>query len=171
MPNLLEPGAGASLVISQDVDLAIPVALHDEVKRRLDRITRLVPSAEEPSVCIPRSDAADLIEVNFIGSDPLIVDPIDTYEKEDARLPLMVFGPLSLLVAGPSVDIGGLLVPVPRPARLALETRYAGLAPELRNQIRSNLSILSLLPARLGMPAPAPARATIASLLLRLEAP
>src|SRR5262249_49914035 len=78
VPNLLEPNAGATLVVSQDVDLAIPVAVHEEVKARLDRITRLCPSAEEPSVWVPRAQASDLIEVNFIGLDPAIVEPSDT---------------------------------------------------------------------------------------------
>ena len=61
VPNLLEAGAAATLVVSQDVDLAIPVAVHDEVKSRLSRITRLVPSPDEPSVWIPGPDAAELI--------------------------------------------------------------------------------------------------------------
>lgn len=70
---------------------------------------------------IPRSDAHDLIEVNFIGVDPSIVDPIDTYERPDDRLPLMVFAPLSLLVVGPMVEVDGLRIPVPRRAGLMLE--------------------------------------------------
>src|SRR5262245_36608273 len=97
VPNLLEPDAAATLVVSQDVDLAIPVAKHLEVKSRLGRIVRLAPSPDEPSVWVPRADAHELIEVNFIGMDPAIVDPIDTYERADPELPLMVFGPLSLL--------------------------------------------------------------------------
>jgi hypothetical protein len=135
----------------------------------------------------------------------VIVDPIDTYEKPDDRLPLMVFGPLSLLVPGVPVDADGLRVPVPRPAGLALEklvtdrtgekgdrdllvvagllqlmspadraeleAQYRVLPPELRHQIRSNLSILSLLPTRPGMPDPQPMRAKVADLLQRLEAP
>ena len=205
VPNLLEPGAAASLVISQDVDLAVPVAAHDDVKRELPRITRLSPSPEEPSVWVPRPEASDLIEVNFIGLDPAIVDPIDSYEKGDDRLPLMVFGPLSLLAAGAPVDIDGLLVPVPRPAGLVLEklvtdrtgekgdrdllvvagllrlmnsqdrveveSGYRSLPPELRHQIRSNLTILSLLSPRPGMPDPEPTRSVIADLLMRLERP
>lgn len=121
VPNLLQADAAATLVISQDVDLAIPIAAHEEVKARLPRITRLVPSSDEPSVWVPRPDAAELIEVNFIGVDPTIVEPLDTYEKEDHRLPLMVFGPLSLLTPGFIVEIDGLRVPLPQPAGLALE--------------------------------------------------
>lgn len=121
VPNLLEVGAAATLVVSQDVDLVVPVASHAEVKGRLDRISRLVPSADEPSVWVPREDASELIEVNFIGMDPAIVDPIDTYEKGDERLPLMVFGPLSLLAPGHVLNLDDLRVPMPRTAGLALE--------------------------------------------------
>jgi hypothetical protein len=35
VPNLLEPDAAATLVVSQDVDLAIPVERHATVKERL----------------------------------------------------------------------------------------------------------------------------------------
>jgi hypothetical protein len=205
VPNLLELDAASTLVVSQDVDLAIPIDVHEEVKARLDRIQRLVPSADEPSVWIPCPDASDLIEVNFIGLDPAIIDPIDTYEKEDERLPLMVFGPLSLLSAGSVIEIDGLRIPLPQPAGLALEKlvsdrtgekgdrdllvvagllasmtpadldqlerTYAKLPADLRHQVRSNLSILSLLDARPGMPDPHPQRAVVDALLRRLEAP
>ncbi len=141
VPNLLEVGAASTLVVSQDVDLAIPVSAHADVRARLDRITELAPSRDEPSVWVPVPGRADLIEVNFIGVDPAILDPIDTYERPDDRLPLMVFGPLSLL------------------------------RPALRHQVRTNLSILSLIEARPSMPDPSGHRATIAELLGRLEAP
>jgi len=204
VPNLLEADAASTLVVSQNVDLAIPIAVHEDVKARLDQITRLVPSADEPSVWIPRPEAAELIEVNFIGIDPEIVEPVDTYEKQDHRLPLMVFGPLSLLTAGPVVEIDGLRIPLPQPAGLALEKlvsdrtgangdrdllvvaallaamtpsdfdqlalAYLGLPIELRHQVRSNLSILSLLDARPGMPDPRPRRPVVDALLRRLEA-
>jgi hypothetical protein len=203
VPNLLEANAASTLVVSQDVDLAIPVGVHDEVKARLDRITRLVPSSDEPSVWIPRPEAHELIEVNFIGLDPEIVEPSDTYEKADDRLPLMVFGPLSLLAAGAVIEIDGLRIPLPRPAGLALEKlvsdrtgekgdrdllvvagllvamppvdldqlerEYLRLSAELRHQVRSNLSILSLLDARPGMPDPRPQRPIVDALLRRLE--
>jgi hypothetical protein len=204
VPNLLEIDAAATLVVSQDVDLAIPIAVHEEVKARLDRITRLVPSSDEPSVWVPRVDAAELIEVNFIGVDPAIVEPFDTYEKPDDRLPLMVFGPLSLLSAGAILEIDGLRIPLPQPAGLALEKlvsdrtgdkgdrdllvvagllagmtsadldqlerAYLGLSTELRHQVRSNLSILSLLDARPGMPDPRGQRPVVEALFRRLEA-
>lgn len=121
VPNLLEPGAAATLVVSQDVDLAIPVDLHEQVKARLAQIVGLEPSPDEPSVWVPRTDRPDLIELNFLGLDPSIVDPMDSYERPDDRLPLMVFGPLSLLSAGRSVVIDGLHIPTPRPGGLAVE--------------------------------------------------
>jgi hypothetical protein len=205
VPNLLELDAASTLVVSQDVDLAIPVSVHEEVKARLDRIERLVPSVDEPSVWIPRADASELIEVNFIGVDPAIVEAVDTYEKLDDRLPLMVFGPLSLLRAGTVIEIDGLRIPLPEPAGLALEKlvsdrtgekgdrdllvvagllasmtpadldqlelTYVTLPAELRHQVCSNLSILSLLDARLGMPDPRSQRAVVDALLRRLELP
>jgi hypothetical protein len=204
VPNLLETNAATTLVISQDVDLAIPVAVHEEVKARLGQITRLAPSSDEPSVWVPVPEAAELIEVNFIGLDPGIVEPMETYEKQDDKLPLMVFGPLSLLTAGAIIEIDGLRIPLPQPAGLALEKlvsdrtgekgdrdllvvagllasmkpadldrlerAYRGLPVELRHQVRSNLSILSLLEARPGMPDPRPQRPIIDSLTRRLEA-
>jgi hypothetical protein len=89
---------------------------------RLASVTELSPSPDEPSVWIPRPDRADLlIEVNFLGIDRSIVDPADTYELADSELPLMVFGPLSLLRAGTAVEIDGLRIPTPRPAGLVLE--------------------------------------------------
>jgi hypothetical protein len=203
VPNLLEAGAAATLVVSQDVDLAIPVGVHEAVKARLDQISRLVPSSDEPSVWIPRPEATDLIEVNFIGLDPSIIEPADTYEKEDRRLPLMVFGPLSLLTVGRVIEIDGLRIPLPQPAGLALEKlvsdrtgekgdrdllvvagllvsmtaadldqlehMYRSLPAELCHQVRSNLSILSLLDARPGMPDPRPQRPAVDALLCRLE--
>jgi hypothetical protein len=121
LPNLLQPGAASTLVVSQDVDLLVPVAAHDDVKSKLDTIELLEPSKDEPSVWIPHDGDRLRIEVNFIGKDPAIIDPIDTYEKEDARLPLMIFGPLSLLVDGRPLDVDGIRVPVPRVAGAILE--------------------------------------------------
>jgi hypothetical protein len=205
VPNLLEVGAAATLVVSQDVDLVVPVGALEAVKAQLGRITRLAPSTEEPSVWLPRGDATELIEVNFIGMDPAIVDPIDTYELTDERLPLMVFGPLSLLAPGTVLEIDGVRIPLPRPAGLALEklvtdrtgekgdrdllvvagllltmspedladmeVTYGRLPAEMRHQVRSNLSILSLLDARPHMPDPRPQRARVDALLRRLEQP
>lgn len=202
VPNLLQRGAASTLVVSQDVDLAIPLGVHEEVKARLSRIESLVASEAEPSVWVPRDKRLELIEVNFIGVDASIVDPIDTYEHADDRLPLMVFGPLSLLEPAPPIEVDGLRIPVPRPAGLALEKlvtdrtgdkgdrdllvvagllstmtaadidelvrTHAALPAELRHQVRSNLTILSLLEARPEMPDPRTQRAVIAELTQRL---
>jgi hypothetical protein len=50
-----------------------------------------------------------------------------------------------------------------------MQTLYSGLSPELRYAVRSSLSLLSLLEARVGMPDPAPHRALLARLMARLE--
>ena len=49
------------------------------------------------------------------------------------------------------------------------ETTYGRLSQELRHAVRSNLTILSLLEARRGMPDPGPRRADVAALLRRFE--
>lgn len=121
VPNLLEPGAAATLVVSQDVDVAIPVEMHQSVKERLPGIVGLDPSPDEPSVWVPRANRPDLIELNFLGLDRSIVDPMDSYEKPDDRLPLMVFGPLSLLSPGRSLEVEGIHIPMPRPSGLVVE--------------------------------------------------
>jgi hypothetical protein len=201
VPNLIEPNAAATLVVSQDVDLGIPVQSHAEVKERLRGVKQLHPSVEEPSVWIP--DTEDLIEVNFIGMDPLLQDATDLYILEDNELPMVVFGALSLVRPGPPVTVEGITVPVPRPAGLLVEKlltdrsaekgardllvalalltlageddlteideTYVQLAPELRHAVRSNLTLLSLMEPRPGMPDPEPHRARIAALLRRLE--
>jgi hypothetical protein len=51
-----------------------------------------------------------------------------------------------------------------------LEGIYRRLRPELRHAARSNLTILSLLGPRAGMPDPGPRRAEVVALLRRLEA-
>ena len=119
VPNLLEPDAASTLVISQDVDLAIPIAGHSDFKARLTRVEGLRPSAEEPSVWVPTDPM--LIEVNFLGLDPALSDIGETYVLEDRDLPLMVFGPLSLITPGQPARIGDLTVPLPRVAGLMLE--------------------------------------------------
>jgi hypothetical protein len=200
VPNLLQPGAASTLVVSQDVDVGVPVDGHAAVKRRVAALSGFRPSAEEPSVLVPRTEG--LLEVNFVGMNPAR-DPTDTYLIEDPELPLMVFGPLSLVRAGPTVEIEGVRLPLPRRAglileklvtdrtgekgdrdllvalgllmtatlddALELERTYRALGPELRHAARSNLTILSLMAPRPGMPDPQPERDRIADLLRRLE--
>jgi hypothetical protein len=122
VPNLLEPDAAATLVVSQDVDIAVPIKEHPAVKKRLGEIVRLRPSPEEPSVWVPLDkDKDELIEVNFLGFDPEALDAEDTYVLEDDQLPLVVFGPLSLLREGLRLEVQGLTIPLPRRAGLMLE--------------------------------------------------
>ncbi len=118
VPNLLEPGARASLVVSQDVDIVVPVDKHEAVRQRLSTLVGLVPSAEEPSVWLP--ECPELIEVNFIGMDSG-ERAGETYVLEHAELPLLVFGNLCFLRLGKPIEIDGLVVPVPRPAGLLVE--------------------------------------------------
>lgn len=119
VPNLLQPDAESTLVVSQDVDIAVPVERHASVKARLRELRGLSPSPEEPSVWLP--DDKDLIEVNFLGMNTAMERAGETYVFEDDELPLLVFGFLSLLRPGKSVRMGELSVPVPRPAGLLLE--------------------------------------------------
>lgn len=201
VPNLLEAGAAATLIVSQDLDIGVPVDRHAAVKRRLAELRELRPSVDEPSVWVPTSP--DLLEVNFVGMDPA-QDPAEAYVLEDDQLPLLVFGALSLVSPGPEIEIEGTRVRLPRPAGLLLEklvtdrtgdkgerdllvalgilttaapadveeleVAYARLRPELRHAVRSNLTILSLLAPRTGMPDPRPRRADVAAVLRRLEA-
>jgi len=201
VPNLLEPGAASTLVVSQDLDIGVPVNRHALVKARLvELMPSLTPSPEEPSVWMPR--APGLLEVNFVGIDRSR-DPLEAYVLEDDTLPLLVFGALSLVTAGAEIELAETRVRLPRPAGLLLEklvtdrtgdkgdrdllvalgllmtagpadldeldSLYRALRPELRHVVRSNLTVLSLLEPADGMPDPRPQRATVASLLRRLE--
>lgn len=201
VPNLLEPHLAATLVVSQDLDIGVPVGRHAVVKARLAHLAAaFTPSADEPSVWTPRSP--DLLEVNFVGIDRSR-DPTEAYVFEDDQLPLLVFGALSLVRAGAEIEVAGARVRLPRPAGLLLEklvtdrtgekgdrdllvalgllmtigpadleelaAEYSSLRPELRHGVRSNLTVLSLLGTRTGMPDPGPHRAAVAGLLHRLE--
>jgi len=119
VPNLLEPEARSSLVVSEDVDIAVPVENHAAVKAKLREIRGLERSGEEPSVWLPLE--RDLIEVNFIGMDARGGRAGETYVLEDDTFPLLVFGHLSLLSAGKTLTIADLSIPLPRPAGLIVE--------------------------------------------------
>jgi hypothetical protein len=201
VPNLLEDGLAATLVVSQDLDVGVPVAEHAALRESLDELNEFERSADEPSVWTPRT--AGLLELNFVGIDPA-QDPAEAYVLEDDRLPLLVFGALSLVSRGAEVEVAGTRLVLPRPAGLLLEklvtdrtgekgerdllvalgvlrvstsedldeleSLYRRLRPELRHAVRSNLTILSLLAPRSGMPDPEPRRAEVAALLGRLAA-
>ncbi len=118
VPNLLEPGAAATLVVSQDLDLGVPVHRHAAVKAQLDSLVDLAPSADEPSVWTPR--VPGLLEVNFLGIDRAL-DPTDAYVLDDDRLPLLVFGALSLVSPGTEIELADTRLTLPRPPGLLLE--------------------------------------------------
>jgi hypothetical protein len=118
VPNLLEAGAAATLVVSQDLDIGVPVRHHAALKDRLGELREFEPSAEEPSVWIPR--VPGLLELNFVGIDPA-QDPAEAYVFEDDRLPLLVFGALSLVARGVELEMAGTRLALPRPAGLLLE--------------------------------------------------
>jgi hypothetical protein len=85
VPNLLEPDAASTLVVSQDVDVAIDVHQHARVRTRLAELRGLAQSQQEPSVWTPLQN--DLIEVNFLGIDSALASPSDAYAFEDDVLP------------------------------------------------------------------------------------
>lgn len=118
VPNLLEPGAAATLVVSQDLDVAVPVAAHAEVAARLPELVEFQASPDEPSVLTPRSE--ELLELNFVGLDPA-QDPAEAYVLDDERLPLLVFGALSLVSPGVWLELAGTRCRLPRPGGLLLE--------------------------------------------------
>ena len=201
VPNLLQPGMAATMVVSLDLDIGVPVHRHAAVKERIGELVEFAPSADEPSVWTPRSP--HLLEVNFVGMDP-DQDPADAYVLEDDRLPLLVFGALSLVGPGPAIDVEGVIVRLPQLAGLLLEklvtdrtgekgdrdllvalgllaaaspsdldeldAMYRRLRPELRHAVRSNLTLLSLLEPRAGMPDPRPRRADVAALFRQFNA-
>lgn len=200
VPNLLQPSAASTLVVSQDLDLGVFVSEHRRVTERLDRLTGFTPSPDEPSVLVPADPR--LLELNFVGIDPA-QDPAEAYVLPDERLPLLVFGALSLVTTGSVLEVDGTPVPLPRLSGLLLEKLvtertgekgerdllvalglllsagpedvaeaiegYRGLRAELRHAVRSNLTLLSLLGPRPGMPDPEPRRRDVADLLRRFE--
>lgn len=144
VPNLIEPQAASTLVVSQDVDIAIPLAVHDDVVEALRSVKGLVPSNEEPSVWLPASDA--LIEVNFLGVDPALDDATESFPFEHATLPLMVFGALSWAPRARTIEVDGVRVPLPSLAGLLLEK----LATD-RSGLKGDRDLLVALGVLLGM--------------------
>lgn len=131
VPNLLEPGAASTLVVSQDVDLVVPISRHADVKTALAGTRGYRPDPGEPSVWV--TDDPDKLEVNFIGLDPALQESSQSYVFEDDRLPLLVFGLLSFLEEGALLELGDVRVRVPRPAGLLVEkllTERSGLKGE-----------------------------------------
>ncbi len=144
VPNLIEPDAASTLVVSQDVDIAIPLEVHRDVVRALAGIRGLGPSPEEPSVWLPEEEA--LIEVNFLGVDSGVEDPTESYPFEHSTLPLMVFGALAWAPRARTVDIEGVRVPLPSLGGLLLEK----LATD-RSGLKGDRDLLVALGILLGM--------------------
>lgn len=119
VPNLLEQDAASTLVVSEDVDIGVPVASHANVKAALASLRDFEPSRDEPSVWVPRSQ--DLIEINFVGMNPEGDIEQPAFVLEDDTLPLLVFGYLSFLRHGRTLEVDGVRIPLPRPAGLMLE--------------------------------------------------
>lgn len=119
VPNLLEPGAASTLVVSLDLDIAVSVSDLAEVVRLLAGLDSFRPSPEEPSVLVPRQP--ELLEINLLGSDPMLLDPLDAYQASHEALPLLVFGGLALLAPAEQVMVDGRTVPVARSAGLLIE--------------------------------------------------
>lgn len=55
VPNLLEPDAASTLVISLDLDIGVPVDRHSLVREGLNGLLEFDASSDEPSVWIPRT--------------------------------------------------------------------------------------------------------------------
>ena len=67
VPNLLQPDADSTLVVSDDVDIVVPISAHSQVKERLTGLRGYRQASDEPSVWIP--DDAEKLEINFIRDD------------------------------------------------------------------------------------------------------
>lgn len=119
VPNLLPPGAASTLVVSQDVDVCVPVEAHAAVRDQLDAVVGLAPSAEEPSVWVPLREG--LIEAKFLGSEAGAARIGEAWVLEDDRLPRLVFGTLGVLDDGLESNVDGIVVPLPTATSLALE--------------------------------------------------
>ncbi len=141
VPNLLERGAASTLIVSQDIDIGVPISRHAAIKQRLAELHGLRPSPEEPSVWLPDDPAC--IEVNFVGMDTDGEGPGETYVFDDAELPLLVFGNLSLLKPGRTVYVDSTCVPLPQIAGLALEKLITDRSSEKGE--RDLLVVLALL--------------------------
>jgi hypothetical protein len=152
VPNLLEQGAASSLVVGSDQDpsrLGEVYVLQDPALPLLvfGNLGLLRPGrpiqVEGLSVPIPRASGLML--------EKLVTDRSGV--KGDRDL-LVVLGLLMVVQEGELAE---------------LVATYATLPDEFRYHVRANLSLLSLLEPRSGMPDPTLHRARISALLARLE--
>lgn len=89
VPNLLQPAVAATLVVSQDVAIGVPVDRHAALKERLAGLEGLRPAPEEPSV-VP--DRLSLLEPRAAMPDPrphrqLVVALLDRIERWEEAPP------------------------------------------------------------------------------------
>jgi hypothetical protein len=112
VPNLLEPGAAATLVVSQDPDIGVAVDRRAAVKRRLpERLLHFQPSPDEPSVWTPRSPGL------LMTAGPADLDELDgAYRRLRPELQHTVRSGLTLL----SLMEARTGMPDPRPRRAAV---------------------------------------------------
>ena len=139
--------------------------------RLLATLRAVEPVLEVPGVLVAGSEVPNLLELNAAA----------TVEIDGLRIPLPQPAGLALekLVSDRTGEKGdrdllvvaGLLASMTLADVDELERSYRRLPTELRHQVRSNLSILSLLEARTGMPDPHSQRAAVDALLRRMETP
>ena len=107
------------------------------------------PVLELPDVLVVGSEVPNLLEP---GAAATLVVSLDKGERD-----LLVA--LGLLTLADADDVD------------ELDAAYRALPAELGHAVRSNLTLLSLLEPRAGMPDPRPRRADVAALLRRIEGP
>ncbi len=119
LPNLWQPAQDSILVVSEDVDLGVPISSHSEVEARLAELSLFAPSEDEPSVWLPRGEG--LLELNFVGLPDPGTPLSEVFPLEGERLSMLVFGTLGLLRPTTTLTFEGLEVTVPARAGGMLE--------------------------------------------------
>jgi len=119
LPNLWEPGVASSLVVSEDVDVGVPIHAHLEVEARLSEMSLFAPSNDEPSVWLPQVEG--LLELNFVGLPDAGTPLSDLIPIEGERMSMLVFGTLGLLRPGRVLELDGMRIPMPERAGGMLE--------------------------------------------------
>jgi hypothetical protein len=74
VPNLLQPGAAATLIVSQDLNLGVRVDRHAAVKQRLGELSEFEPLGARAGMPDPqagRADVAALLQRLEAGEVPL----------------------------------------------------------------------------------------------------
>ena len=102
VPNLLEPDVRSSLVVSQDVAIAVPIDRHAAVKMRLHEVRGLAR--------ISPVDEADEHELSALRG--LLVKYVDPYEPvETVELPEPIHSdPANRIIIATALSLGATLV-------------------------------------------------------------